>query len=166
MRVIGLVGWSGSGKTRLIARLIPWLAGQGLSVSTVKHAHAGFDLDREGSDSRIHREAGAAQVLLAAPQGWALLTADRRGPGLRNLLAQLAPVDLVLVEGFKSGPQPRIEVHRAALRQPFLYPGHPGILAVASDVAPPPGAPPHLPLDDIPAIGAAALRLAVPRVAL
>lgn len=162
MRVIGLVGWSGSGKTTLVTRLIPWLSGQGVTVSTIKHAHSRFDLDRPGKDSHAHREAGAAQVLLASSQRWALLT-ELRGapePELPELLAQLAPVDLVLVEGFKDGPHPRIEVHRVALGQPFLYPDRPGILAVASDVAPPPGAPPHLPLDDIPAIGAAVLRLA------
>lgn len=168
MRVIGFAGWSGAGKTTLVTRLIPWLAGQGVSVSTVKHAHSRFDLDRPGKDSHAHREAGAAQVLLASSQRWALLTEHRGAPEpeLPELLAQLAPVDLVLVEGFKSGPHPRIEVHRAALGQPFLYPDQPGIVAVASDMAPPPGAPPHLALEDIPAIGAAALRLAVPRAAL
>ena len=168
MRVIGLAGWSGAGKTTLVTHLIPWLAGQGVRVSTIKHAHTRFDLDQPGKDSHAHREAGAMQVLLASAHRWALLTEQRDAhePGLPALLDQLAPVDLVLVEGFKSGPHPRIEVHRAALGQPFLYPDHPGIVAVASDVVPPPGAPPHLPLDDIPAIGTAALRLAVPRAAL
>ncbi|MBB3900351.1 molybdopterin-guanine dinucleotide biosynthesis protein B [Roseococcus suduntuyensis] len=168
MRVIGFAGWSGAGKTTLVTRLIPFLAGQGVTVSTIKHAHSRFDLDRPGKDSHAHREAGAAQVLLASSQRWALLT-ELRGapePELPELLAQLAPVDLVLVEGFKSGPHPRIEVHRAALGQPFLYPDHTGIVALASDAPPPPGAPQHLSLDDIPAIGAAALRLAVPRAAL
>lgn len=168
MRVIGLVGWSGSGKTTLITRLIPWLMAQGLSVSTIKHAHTRFDIDRPGKDSHAHREAGAAQVLLASSQRWALMTEHRGGPEpeLRELLAQLAEVDLVLVEGFKSGPHPRIEVHRAALGQPFLHPTQPGIVAVASDVAPPAGAPPHIALDDTAALGEAALRLAAARAAL
>ena len=168
MRVIGLVGWSGSGKTTLVTRLIPWLMARGLSVSTIKHAHTRFDMDRPGKDSHAHREAGASQVLLASSQRWALMTEHRGAPEpeLPELLAQLAPVDLVLVEGFKSGPHPRIEVHRAALHQPWLYPGQPGIVAVASDTPPPEGAPPRFDLDDIPALGEAALRLAVARAAL
>ncbi len=168
MRVIGLVGWSGSGKTTLITRLIPWLMGRGVSVSTIKHAHHRFDMDRPGKDSHTHREAGASQVLLASSQRWALMTEHRGAPEpeLPELLAQLAEVDLVLVEGFKSGPHPRIEVHRAALGQPWLYPVQPGIVAVASDTPPPAGAPPHFDLDDIAALGAAALRLAAARAAL
>jgi len=168
MRVIGLVGWSGSGKTTLITRVIPWLMGQGVTVSTIKHAHHRFDMDRPGKDSYAHREAGAAQVLLASSHRWALMTEHRGAPEpeLPELLAQLAEVDLVLVEGFKTGPHPRIEVHRAALDQPWLHPVQPGIVAVASDVAPPDGAPPHIALDDVPAIGAAMLRLAVARAAL
>lgn len=168
MRVIGLVGWSGSGKTTLITRLIPWLMARGVSVSTIKHAHHRFDMDRPGKDSFAHRAAGAAQVLLASSQRWALMTEHRGAaePELPELLAQLAEVELVLVEGFKSGPHPRIEVHRAALGQPFLYPVQPGIVAVASDVVPPEGAPPHIALDDIPAVGEAVLRLAVARAAL
>jgi molybdopterin-guanine dinucleotide biosynthesis adapter protein len=168
MRVIGLAGWSGSGKTTLITRLIPWLIGQGIGVSTIKHAHHRFDLDQPGKDSHAHRAAGASQVLLASSQRWALLTEHRGAaePDLLELLAQLAPTDLVLVEGFKAGPHPRIEVHRSALGQPWLYPTQPGIVAVASDVPPPEGAPLPHGLDDIPALGDALLRLAVPRAAL
>jgi molybdopterin-guanine dinucleotide biosynthesis protein B len=168
MRLIGLVGWSGSGKTTLITRLIPWLMGRGVTVSTIKHAHHRFDMDRPGKDSFAHRDAGAAQVLLASSQRWALMTEHRGAPEpeLPELLAQLAPVDLVLVEGFKNGPHPRIEVHRAALGQPWLYPVRSGIVAVASDVAPPEGAPQCIALNDVPALGEAVLRLAVARAAL
>ena len=112
MKVIGFIGPSGSGKTTLIERLIELLTQRGLTVSALKHAHHGFDLDRPGKDSFRLRAAGAAQVLVAAPQRWALMT-ELRGepPQLEQLLAQLAPCDLVLVEGFRSeGSIPRVEV--------------------------------------------------------
>jgi len=112
LKVIGFIGPSGSGKTTLIERLIELLTQRGLTVSALKHAHHGFDLDRPGKDSFRLRAAGAAQVLVAAPQRWALMT-ELRGepPQLEQLLAQLAPCDLVLVEGFRSeGSIPRIEV--------------------------------------------------------
>ena len=158
MRVIGLAGWSGAGKTTLLAALIPWLTARGLTISTIKHAHHAFDVDKPGKDSHTHRQAGAAQVLVSSAQRWALMT-ELRGapePGLPELLAHLAPVDLVLVEGFKRDPHPKIEVHRAANGKPWLHPDDPAIRAVASDVAPP-GALPRVALDDIPAIGALAL---------
>ena len=116
MRLIGLAGWSGAGKTTLVTRLIPCLAGRGIGVSTVKHAHHAFDVDAPGKDSYEHRRAGAAQVLVASANRWALMT-ELRGtpePGLRDLLAHLSPVDLVLVEGFKRDLHPKIEIHRAA----------------------------------------------------
>lgn len=166
MRIIGLAGWSGAGKTTLLTRLIPCLTGRGLSVSTIKHAHHAFDVDRPGKDSYEHRAAGASQVLVSSAKRWALMTEHRDAPepGLRELLAQLAPVDLVIVEGFKRHSHPKIEVHRAANGKPWLHPEDPMILAVAADTAPPPGAPPHLALDDIGAIADAALRLAVDRL--
>ena len=168
MRVIGLAGWSGAGKTTLITRLIPWLAGQGLRVSTVKHAHHRLDLDTPGKDSWAHRQAGAAQVLVASATRMALLTEHRGAPEptLAELLGQLAAVDLVLVEGFRTGPHPRIEVHRAARGGEWIFPTSPDIRAVASDTLPPEAAPHPLHLDDIPAIGAAALRFAIPAAAL
>jgi len=112
VKAIGFVGQSGSGKTTLIERLIPLMAQRGLTVSALKHAHQGFDLDRPGKDSFRLRAAGAAQVMIAAPQRWALMTELRgQAAGFDQLLAELAPCDLVLVEGFRSdGSIPRIEV--------------------------------------------------------
>jgi molybdopterin-guanine dinucleotide biosynthesis adapter protein len=138
--VFGLTGWSGSGKTTLMAGLIPALRAMGLSVSTIKHAHKGFDIDRPGKDSFIHREAGAAEVLIASPQRWALLheVRDAGEPTLEMLLAQLAPVDLVLVEGFKRDRHPKIEVWRAAVGKPLIARDDDSIVAVATE----PGAPP------------------------
>ena len=149
MKVLGVVGWSGSGKTTLITALIPLLAASGIRVSTVKHAHHGFDLDQPGKDSHRHREAGAREVLIASSRRWALLheNGDTEEPPLEALLAHLAPVDLVLVEGFKSFAHPKLEVHRPALGRAALWPGDPYIRAVAAD-APLPGCPrPVLPLD-------------------
>jgi len=160
MKVIGLAGWSGAGKTTLVVRLIPMLVARGVSVSTVKHAHHDFDVDQPGKDSFEHRQAGAGQVLVASARRWALMTEHRGAPepGLAALLARLHPVDLVLVEGFKREPVPKIEIFRAANGKPFLYPEDPLIRAVASDVPLPEGAPPSIPLDDIGAIAEAALR--------
>jgi molybdopterin-guanine dinucleotide biosynthesis protein B len=120
VKAIGFVGQSGSGKTTLIERLIPLMAQRGLTVSALKHAHQGFDLDRPGKDSFRLRAAGAAQVMIAAPQRWALMTELRgQAAGFDQLLAELAPCDLVLVEGFRSeGSIPRIEV-----RGPSFAPG-------------------------------------------
>ena len=163
MRLIGLAGWSGAGKTTLLTRLIPCLIGRGISVSTIKHAHHAFDVDRPGKDSYEHRAAGASQVLVSSAKRWALMTEhrDAQEPGLRELLARLSPVDFVIIEGFKRDNHPKIEVHRAANAKAWLHPEDPMIRAVAADIAPPEGAPPHLALDDIEAIADAALRLAV-----
>jgi len=166
MRIIGLAGWSGAGKTTLLARLIPCLVGRGISVSTIKHAHHAFDVDRPGKDSHAHRQAGAAQVLVSSALRWALMTEHRGAPEpeLRELLAHLAPVDLVIVEGFKRDTHPKIEVHRTANGKPWLHPEDRMILAVAADAAPPAAAPCPLALDDIEAIADAALRLATDRL--
>ena len=151
MRVLGVVGWSGSGKTTLITGLIPALAAMGLRVSTVKHAHHGFDLDRPGKDSHRHRAAGAKEVLVASGRRWALLheLMDEEEPPLDALLARLAPVDLVLVEGFKTFPYRKLEVHRPALGRPSLWPDDPWIAAVASDAPLPDCSRPVLRLADI-----------------
>ncbi len=136
--VLGVVGWSGSGKTTLISGLIPHLAASGLRISTIKHAHHGFDLDRPGKDSHRHREAGAREVLVASARRWALmheLDTDAEEPPLDALLGRLAPADLVLVEGFKAFPYPKIEVHRPSLGRSALWPDDPHIVAVASDAA-------------------------------
>lgn len=138
MRVIGLAGWSGAGKTTLLTRVIPLLRARGITVSTIKNAHHGFDVDRPGKDSHLHREAGASQVLVSSPFRWALMTEHRGAPepGLDALLRQLAPVDLVLVEGFKRDAIPKIEVRRSANANPWIHPNDPMIRAVASDVRP------------------------------
>ena len=162
MRIIGLAGWSGAGKTTLLTRLIPHLTGQGLRVATIKHAHHAFDIDVPGKDSYEHRAAGAAQVLVASGRRWALMT-ELRGeaePPLSSLIARLDPADLVIIEGFKRDPHPKIEVFRSANQKPWLHPDDPWIRAVAADVAP--TGLPHVALDDIAGIAALAQRFAVP----
>ena len=168
MRVLGLAGWSGAGKTTLLVRLLPLLRADGLRVSTVKHAHHGFDVDRPGKDSFRHRDAGAGEVLVASARRWVLMhettAADgaEAEPRLSALLRRLSPCDLVLAEGFKSLPHPKLEVHRAAVGRPPLFPGDPAVVAVASDV-PLPGAPiPVLHLDDVPALAALVRARAAP----
>lgn len=154
MRLIGFAGWSGAGKTTLLARLIPVLVGRGHSVSTVKHAHHNFDVDKPGKDSHTHRTVGASEVLISSANRWALMH-ELRGapePDLPELVARLSPVDLVLVEGFKQDHHPKIEVHRAELGKPFLYPDDPFILGLASDRAVPGCPRPVIDLDDIEAI--------------
>jgi len=163
MRIIGLAGWSGSGKTTLLTKLIPQLTARGLAVSTVKHAHHAFDLDQPGKDSHSHRLAGAAEVLVGSATRWALVH-ELRGaaePTLRDLLAKLAPVDLVIVEGYKREPHPKLEVHRAAVRKPLLQPDDPHIVAIASDQQVP-AAVPVVSLDDLEAIADIVLRHAAP----
>lgn len=162
MRVIGLGGWSGAGKTTLLTRLIPALVARGLAVSTVKHAHHGFDVDRPGKDSWLHREAGATEVLVGSSNRWALMH-ELRGasePDLAALLARLSPVDLVLVEGFKRSSLPKIEVFRAALGKPLLHPGDPAIVALAADPVMS-GPLPCVALDDIDAVAEVVLGKAV-----
>lgn len=152
MRVIGLAGWSGAGKTTLIVKLIPYLRENGLSVSTLKHAHHAFDVDQPGKDSYLHREAGASEVLVASSRRFALMH-ELRGeeePGLAQLLGRMAPVDLILIEGFKRDIHVKIEVHRFGNGKPFLYPEDPAIAALVTDATE--ALPPHLPhahLDDI-----------------
>lgn len=134
-RYIGLAGWSGAGKTTLVEKLIPELTGRGLSVSTIKHAHHNFDVDQPGKDSYVHRAAGATEVLVTSANRFALMH-ELRGapePGLADLLAKLAPVDIVIVEGFKRDPHPKIEIWRRANGKPFLHPEDPAIVAVAAD---------------------------------
>jgi molybdopterin-guanine dinucleotide biosynthesis protein B len=153
MRLIGLAGWSGSGKTTLLARLIPELIARGQRVSTIKHAHHEFDIDQPGKDSWVHRHAGATEVLVASVRRFALMheLRDALEPTLPELLARLAPVDIVLIEGFKRDPHPKIEVYRPENGKPLLQPDDPWIAAVASPLAVS-AAVPWLPLDDIEAI--------------
>jgi molybdopterin-guanine dinucleotide biosynthesis adapter protein len=134
LKVLGIVGWSGSGKTTLLVSVLPRLRGAGLTVSTIKHAHHGFDMDQPGKDSHRHRLAGAHEVLIASPRRWALLHEEEGAESsLAELLDRMAPVDLVLVEGFRSHPYPKLEVWRPSLGRPPLWPDEPGIEAVASD---------------------------------
>lgn len=165
MRIIGFAGWSGAGKTSLIVKLIPYLRERGISVSTLKHAHHEFDIDQPGKDSYLHREAGACEVLIASARRFALMH-ELRGaeePSLAELLRRMSPVDLVLIEGFKRDEFVKIEVHRVANGKPWLYPGDPGIVAIATDAAE--GVPAHLPhahLNDIESIAGMMLALARP----
>jgi molybdopterin-guanine dinucleotide biosynthesis protein B len=135
VKTIGFIGYSNSGKTTLIERLIPLFRGRGLSVSAIKNAHHGFDMDRPGKDSFRYREAGAGQVLIATALRWALLTeTPERASTLDELLARLEPCDLVIIEGFKSeGHMPRIEVRRSGIGEPPIFPHDPNVIAVASD---------------------------------
>jgi molybdopterin-guanine dinucleotide biosynthesis protein B len=168
MRVIGLAGWSGAGKTTVLTRLIPELASRGVSVSTIKHAHHAFDLDTPGKDSYAHREAGAREVLISSERRWALMRELRGEPeaSLPELLARLSPVDLVIVEGFKREPHVKIEIHRAGNGKPPLHPGDATIVAVASDVAFPEAGRPVVGIDDIAAIADIMLAQAQPLAAV
>lgn len=134
MRVLCLVGWSGSGKTTLLTGLIPELTARGFRVSTIKHTHHEFELDRPGKDSFRHRKAGAHEVMIANDRQFALFHEHAPALPLQDLLHRLAPVDLVLVEGFKSDPFPKLEVHRPLLGKPPLWPDV-EVIAVASDGA-------------------------------
>ncbi len=155
MRLLGIAGYSGSGKTVLVTRLIPILIGRGLRVSTIKHAHHAFDVDTPGKDSYEHRHAGATEVLISSSQRWALMheLRDAPEPGLDELIAHLSPVDLVLIEGWKFGTHPKLEVHRRETGKPLLTTSDPKVIAVATDAAEVPDITvPLLPLNDIDAI--------------
>ena len=150
MRIIGLAGWSGSGKTTLLARVIPVLIARGIRVSTVKHAHHGFDVDVPGKDSHTHRVAGATEVFVSSARRWAQIheLRDEEEPSLGDILARLTPVDLVVVEGYKRHPHPKLEIHRAEVGKPLLQPDDDWIVAVASDGPLPDARVPVLDLDD------------------
>jgi molybdopterin-guanine dinucleotide biosynthesis protein B len=167
-RVIGFAGWSGAGKTTLIVKLIPELNRRGLSVSTIKHAHHNFDLDQPGKDSYEHRAAGAEDVLVASANRVALMR-ELRGapePSLAELLRLLKAVDLVLIEGFKRDPLPKIEVFRAANGKPPMYPTDQHIVALISDVADRSTGLPHASIDDITAAADLVLAHAQPLAAV
>jgi molybdopterin-guanine dinucleotide biosynthesis protein B len=153
MKVIGIAGWSGAGKTTLLTRVIPCLTGRGMRVSTIKHAHHDFDVDQPGKDSHTHRTAGATEVLVSSANRWALMHELRGEPEwtLDALLEKLSPVDLVLVEGFKTQAHPKLEVYRAVVGKPLLHPGDRNIVAIASD-GDIEATIPVIPLDDIEAV--------------
>jgi molybdopterin-guanine dinucleotide biosynthesis adapter protein len=164
MRIIGLAGWSGSGKTTLLTRVIPRLVARGLAVSTLKHAHHAFDVDQPGKDSHSHRMAGATEVLVGSANRWALVH-ELRGeaePALGAFIRKLSPVDLVLIEGYKRAPHPKLEVYRAALGMPLLHPDDPAIVAIASDTPLPAAGVPVVDLDDVERVADLLVRHAAP----
>jgi len=137
MKVFGVAGYKNAGKTGLMERLVTDITARGFTVSTLKHAHHAFDIDHPGKDSHRHRAAGAHQVVLSSANRWAMMT-ELRGaaePALKELLAQMAPVDLILIEGWKGDDHPKIEAFRATPGNPLLAPHDPTIKAVASDTA-------------------------------
>ena len=154
MRVLGITGYSGAGKTTLLEKLIPLLVARGLRISTLKHAHHAFDVDKPGKDSYRHRAAGASEVLIASASRYAIMheLRDAPEPGLEQLIARMSPADLVLVEGFKREGHAKIEIWRQANGQPLLQPDDPAIIAVACDADPPHRTAPRLDIDDVAAI--------------
>jgi molybdopterin-guanine dinucleotide biosynthesis protein B len=164
MRIIGLAGWSGSGKTTLLTKVIPRLTARGKRVSTLKHAHHNFDVDRPGKDSFEHRSAGATEVLVVSGNRWALMH-ELRGdpePPLPVLLAKLSEVDLVVIEGFKREPFPKLEIYRAENGKPLLHPDDRWIVAVATDAPLPQAKVPVVDLNEIDAIVDLLLAKAIP----
>jgi molybdopterin-guanine dinucleotide biosynthesis adapter protein len=135
VKIFGFAGWSGSGKTTLIEKLIPRFAGAGLRVSLIKHAHHTFDVDQPGKDSYRHRHAGASEILVTSSRRWVLMH-ELRGahePAFEDHVKRMSPCDLLIIEGFKFAPIPKLEVWRAATGEPLLHPNDPHIVAVASD---------------------------------
>jgi molybdopterin-guanine dinucleotide biosynthesis adapter protein len=134
VKIYGVIGWKNSGKTSLMERLVAEITGRGFSVSTIKHVHHAVDLDQPGKDSYRHRQAGAREVVLASADRFALMV-EHRGPEpeLPAIIARLAPVDLVLVEGYKRDAHPKIEVWRKETGQSLIQPGDPLVHAVATD---------------------------------
>lgn len=134
MKIYGVIGWKNAGKTGLMERLVAEIVGRGLTVSTVKHVHHDVDLDQKGKDTFRHRQAGATEVVLASAHRFALMR-EHRGPepDLAEVLMRLAPVDLVLVEGYKRDAHRKVEVWRAETGHPLIQPGDPLVRAVATD---------------------------------
>jgi molybdopterin-guanine dinucleotide biosynthesis adapter protein len=135
MKIFGFAGWSGSGKTTLIEKLIPRFVSLGLRVSLIKHAHHTFDVDQPGKDSYRHRQAGASEIMVTSSRRWVLMH-ELRGahePNFEEQIKRFSPCDLLLVEGFKHAPIPKLEVWRAETGEPLIHPNDPHIVAVASD---------------------------------
>ncbi len=135
MKTFGIVGWKNSGKTGLVVRLVTAISEKGFSVSTIKHAHHRFDVDKPGKDSFRHRDARAKEIILSSKNRWVLMNElrDDSEPKLSQLVSKLSPVDLVLVEGFKKDINLKLEVHRVETGQPLLAQSFHDILAVASN---------------------------------
>jgi len=153
-RVLGVAGWSGSGKTHLLTRLIPLLVARGLKIATLKHAHHGFDVDQPGKDSYAHRAAGASEVLISSARRWVQLHELGSEPEatLAQLLRRVSPCDLVLVEGFKAQHHPKLEVFRQALGMKPLHRRDARIVALAADCSFPDARVPVVSLDDSAAV--------------
>ncbi|MEO6298700.1 MAG: molybdopterin-guanine dinucleotide biosynthesis protein B, partial [Paracoccaceae bacterium] len=153
MKAYGIIGWKNAGKTSLMERLVANITAKGITVSTVKHVHHDVDLDEPGKDTYRHRTAGASEVILASSHRFALMR-EHRGPepALTEILSRLAPVDLVLVEGYKRDAHPKIEVFRHATGQSLIQPTDPLIRAVATDANLPPLTVPILDLNDTDAV--------------
>lgn len=164
IKVLGIVGWSGSGKTTLLTRLIPLLVARGLRIATLKHAHHAFDVDQPGKDSYEHRKAGASEVIVSSARRWVQM--HEVGAGAEATLAEhlrrLSPCDLALIEGYKSEPHPKLEVYRASVGKPALYPTDARIVAVATDQRLPALTIPQVDLDDIAAVADLVLARAEP----
>ncbi|MGB0681601.1 MAG: molybdopterin-guanine dinucleotide biosynthesis protein B [Magnetovibrionaceae bacterium] len=154
MKVFGLVGWSGSGKTTLMIELVPELVRRGLKVSTMKHTHHNFDIDKRGKDSYEHRRAGATEVMVASSARWALMHELRAEPeeDMQALIDRMTPVDLLLIEGFKRHKHPKMEIHRPVTGKELLAAGDESIVAVATDGELDGLRQPQLDLNDVPAI--------------
>ncbi len=135
MKTFGFAGWSGSGKTTLIEKLIPLFVKRGIRVSLIKHAHHSFDVDVPGKDSYRHRQAGATEVLVTSSRRWVLMHELRgeKEPSFEEQLRHLSPCDLLIVEGFKFAPIPKLEVWRAGSGEGLLHPNDPHIVALATD---------------------------------
>ena len=163
-KVLGLVGWSGCGKTLLLTRLIPELVGRGLKIVTLKHAHHSFDTDVPGKDSYEHRKAGASEVIVSSPRRWAQV--HEIGTGAEATLAQLlrrvSACDLVLIEGYKTQRHPKMEVFREALNRQPLHPQDERVVAVASDRSFPAAGVPVVDLNDIRAVADLVVKCAEP----
>jgi molybdopterin-guanine dinucleotide biosynthesis adapter protein len=155
MKVIGVAGFKNSGKTTLVEKLVQHLTGLGLKVSTVKHAHHSFDIDHEGRDSFRHRKAGASQVAVISKERTAIIH-ELRGeepPSLANVLAQLKPCDLVIVEGYKRDTHDKIEVRNISLNHPTLAGDDPTVIAIAANGPVNGSGPPVFDRDDVAALG-------------
>ena len=135
MKLFGITGWKNSGKTHLMERLVVEFKNRSLSVSTIKNAHHGFDVDQPGKDSFRHRQAGAQEVLVASEKRWVLMheNYNELQPTLTDLIKKLSKVDLVLVEGFKQDKHPKIEVVRKGRHRDLIANSDPTILALATD---------------------------------
>ena len=163
-RVLGVAGWSGSGKTVLLTRVIPLLVARGLKIATLKHAHHSFDVDQPRKDSYEHRQAGASEVIVSSARRWVQMheLAGEDEATLAQLLRKISPCDLVLVEGFKQQRHPKLEVFRKALGLAALHPNDARIVAVASDQPFPAARVPVVDLNDIPRIADLAYACAEP----